>query len=329
MADSSPRRPSALITGCSTGIGRATALLLDRNGFRVYAGVRKPADAERLQAETSPLFQTLILDVTEPEQIAATAARLTNDLGGAGGLDCLVNNAGIAEGGPIECMAIERLRHQFDVNFFGPITLTQSVMPLIHTARGRIINVASAIADCPMPFLGAYASSKAAICGMSLSFRRELVWFGIPVSLIQAGVISTNTWDEIPRTLAKVRQEDRSGRYVALLNDLSDLLWGPVRNAAPAEAVARTILRAARARRPRAVYRVGPGAWMSMLANQTPEWMVQWGQQWYLRRKRAAAKAIPSAKEIASDPATKSGGDQTNAVTKPENRACDEHRSPA
>ncbi len=142
--------PVALITGASTGIGRATALRLARNGWTVLAGVRDPAAGESLVAEAtgSGRVVALTLDVTDAEQIAKAAQKVDEETAqagqpGSGRLDALVNNAGIGIGGPLEIIPLDEVRRQFEVNVFGQIAVTQALLPALRRARGRVVFVSS------------------------------------------------------------------------------------------------------------------------------------------------------------------------------------------
>jgi NAD(P)-dependent dehydrogenase (short-subunit alcohol dehydrogenase family) len=281
-----PDRGTVLITGASSGIGRATALLLDRIGYGVFAGVRKPHDAERLRGEASVRLCPLTLDITEQAEIAAAAEFVRDRLGPDQGLRGLVNNAGSVEAGPIECIALERLRHQMEVNLIGHVAVIQAFLPMIRRGHGRVINVSSAIADCPTPFLGAYAASKCALRGMSLALRRELRWWGIPVSIIEAGVIDSAIWGHAERLLETIRREDKDDRYGELLEVFYGFLESALRIAAPPDVVAATIKTALEARHPRALYRSGPGARFAWIGNRLPEALVHRIQAHFLERHR-------------------------------------------
>src|SRR5450631_3471764 len=142
--------PVALVTGASTGIGRATALRLARSGWTVLAGVRDPAAGERLLAEApaSGRMVPITLDVTDAEQVANAARTVERETGqeghpGSGRLDALINNAGIGVGGPLELVTLDDLRWQFEVNVFGQVAVTQALLPALRRARGRIVLVSS------------------------------------------------------------------------------------------------------------------------------------------------------------------------------------------
>ena len=151
--------PTVLITGASTGIGRATALRLAGSGWTVLAGVRKAADGEALKADGGERIVPIELDVTDAAQIAAAVA----EVDGRGRLDALVNNAGIGFGGPLELVPIDDLRNQFEVNVLGPVALTQALLPALRRARGRILFISSVGGRVAMAFTAPYAASKHAI----------------------------------------------------------------------------------------------------------------------------------------------------------------------
>jgi NAD(P)-dependent dehydrogenase (short-subunit alcohol dehydrogenase family) len=226
MDDTTPHRGAVLITGASTGIGRATALLLDQAGYSVFAGVRESHDAAGLRNEASVRLCPLTLDITNQAQIDAAAAVTRERLGPEGGLKALINDAGSVEAGPIELIAISRLRRQLEVNLIGHVAVIQAFLPLIRQGHGRIINVGSAAADCPMPFLGAYAASKAALRSMNTALRRDLRWWHIPVSLIQAGIVSSDIWSDADEQLETIRREDTHDRYSGPMEALYRRLQG-------------------------------------------------------------------------------------------------------
>lgn len=247
-----------LVTGASTGIGRATAERLAGGGIPVLAGVRTPADAEALGAV--PGVEPLILDVTDTAHVAALGERL-----GGHALRGLVNNAGITVPGPLEELALDDLRRQFEVNLFGAIAVTQAALPALRTARGRIVNVGSIGGRVGQPFVGAYCGTKGALHLMSASLRRELRPFGVWVACVEPGAIDTAIWgkgeassDEL---LARFSPDARA-RYAAHMGRVRELAEREARRAlAPAEA-ARRIEHALTAGRPRAYYLLGPDAWI-------------------------------------------------------------------
>ncbi len=188
-----PSSQSVVITGASTGIGAACALALDKLGYRVFAGVRNPADGATLAASASPRLMPIGLDVTDTASIAA-AIHTVKAMGGEEGLAGLVNNAGIGVLGPVEALPLAEWRRQFDVNVFGLIAVTQAFLPLLRQARGRIINMGSISGRATMPFMAPYSASKYALEGLTDSLRVELQPWGIYVTLIEPGAIATPIW---------------------------------------------------------------------------------------------------------------------------------------
>ena len=276
---SQPPKGTVLITGTSSGIGHATALRLDRSGYRVFAGVRKEADAATLRREGSPRLSPLILDITKQEQIDAAAACVGQAIGPDAGLLALINNAGTCEPGPIEFISLERFRWQMEVNLFGHVAMIQAFMPLVRRGRGRIINVASATGRFAIPMLGAYVASKSAMEGMSDALRRELRWWGIPVSIIEPGTVEAALWDKTPDSAEKLPEghgQDKEGLYDELGEAVRRLMQRGRSVAVQPEALAEVIQKAVEARRPKARYRRGPGSWMAVMGSRMPEWLTDW-----------------------------------------------------
>src|SRR4051812_39464080 len=183
---SAPR--AVVVTGASTGIGEAIARRMDA-GFRVFAGVRKEEDAERLRAAGANI-EPVLLDVTDQASIDAAAATVkaaVRDQGLAG----LVNNAGIAVSAPLEFLPVDELRNQLEVNVVGQVAVTQAFLSDIRTAKGRIINIGSIGGKVAFPLAGAYAASKFAMEAITDSLRRELRPWGIEVSIVEPGGVKT------------------------------------------------------------------------------------------------------------------------------------------
>jgi NAD(P)-dependent dehydrogenase (short-subunit alcohol dehydrogenase family) len=190
---------SVVITGASTGIGWAAAKLLVEKGFRVFGSVRKQADADRLKSEFGANFTPLIFDVTDEPAVLAAAREVRTALGGEK-LAGLVNNAGIAIGGPVLGLPADEFRRQLDVNVIGPIIATQAFGPLLGAdpdlkgPPGRIVMISSVAGKNGSPLTSAYAASKHAIEGFSESLRRELLLFGIDVIIVAPGPVRTPIW---------------------------------------------------------------------------------------------------------------------------------------
>ena len=256
---STPR--TALITGCSSGIGRATALRLDAAGWRVFAGVRKEADAESLARDGSERLVAMILDVAEQDTIGKAGKLIAAEC--PGGLDALVNNAGIAYTGPLEFVPLDDLRHQLEVNLVGHVAVTQAMLPALRTARGRIVNVTSIGGIVATPFFGPYNASKFALEALSDCLRVELRPWGIETVAIEPGSVATEIWAS--GTKASREMRDRMGPE-------AEELYGDAMEAAErastetgargieAERAAETIEKALNAKRPRARYLIGRDA---------------------------------------------------------------------
>ena len=252
---------AVLITGASTGIGQACARGLAAQGFRVFAGVRRAADAEVLDA--IPGVEAVRVDVTDADQVAALAQRLDAELG-EDGLHALVNNAGIGTGGPVERLALADYQRILDVNFLGLIRVTQAMLPLIRRgAPGRIVNISSVGGRWAGPFLSPYHASKWAVEGFSDSLRMELHGQGIPVVVVEPGAVATPIWGKAEGTLHEVTGEldaQTEARYGRMLRQYAKLVARQARDGIAPERVADKVLHALRSGRPRTRYLVGADA---------------------------------------------------------------------
>lgn len=264
-----PTRGAVFITGASTGIGRASALHLDRLGFSVFAGVRRLEDGDALTAEASPLLQPVIVDVTDDATIAAAVTLV--DERAPEGLVGLVNNAGIAVTGPLEFIDLAEVRRQFDVNFFGQLAMTQALLPAIRRRRGRIVNMSSMSGRVSAPFYGPYSASKHALEAVSDALRGELAPWGIHVVLIEPGSIDTPIWERgYERGLQMRERLPEVGRrlYGDILEAGFDSIETQARRGIPVERVAETVAQALMAERPRVRYIVGRDAKVAILARR-------------------------------------------------------------
>ena len=192
-----------VITGVSTGIGYSSAKILCDSGYFVYGSVRKNEDGERLSSELGDNFQPLIFDVTDSKKISENVEKVHSDLKPGESIAALVNNAGIALGGPVTLIDIEVFRKQFEVNFFGLIDVTKACLPLLGASKdaqnqGKIINISSVSGRRSHPFMAPYSASKFALEAFSDSLRRELLIYGVDVILIEPGPIKTAIWDKTP-----------------------------------------------------------------------------------------------------------------------------------
>jgi NAD(P)-dependent dehydrogenase (short-subunit alcohol dehydrogenase family) len=199
---------AAVITGASTGIGRGAVKVLAARGWRVFAGVRKGADADSLRQQFGDAVEPLLFDVTDAAAVRAAADQVRASLGGES-LKGLVNNAGMAIGGPLMHQPVDEIRRVFEVNVLGAVTVCQAFIPQLGADRtliggpGRIVNMTSIAGKIAPPFMGGYAMSKHALEAFSGSLRRELMIYGIDVIAIGPGSVATPIWD-------KAEQSDES-----------------------------------------------------------------------------------------------------------------------
>jgi NAD(P)-dependent dehydrogenase (short-subunit alcohol dehydrogenase family) len=214
-------RRSVFITGASSGIGRACATRLARAGFRVFASVRRSKDHAPLGFADEGI-EPVEMDVTDATSIAAAAARVGAALS-ARGLDGLVNNAGTGVSGPLEYVDLDVLRHEFEVDVFGQIAVTQAFLPLIRRARGRIVNMGSVGARLSMPFGGVLCGAKSAFGAMTDALRLELHPFGIHVCLVEPAAIRTPALD---KTLGTSRASSASCHQRARVRTPAELASG-------------------------------------------------------------------------------------------------------
>lgn len=250
---------AVVITGASTGIGEACALRLDRDGFRVFAGVRKEEDAQRLKQGASDRLMPIMLDVTNQPQIEEAAKTVAGALGEAG-LAGLVNNAGISINGPLEYLTSEDLRKQFEVNVVGPVAVTRVFLPLIRKANGRIVNIGSIGGRFTTPFLGPYCASKHAMEAISDALRQELRPWGIHVALVEPGSIATEIWQKGQSDATEFENnmpEEGTMRYGKAFAALRVAARKFEEAGIPPDRVARAVEHALTAGRPRTRYIVG------------------------------------------------------------------------
>ena len=267
--------PAALITGASTGIGQATALRLARGGWTVLAGVRDPAAGEMLQRELSEgsagragggRLIPLALDVTDAEQISAAARRVEGEAADSsapaqGGLDALVNNAGIVVGGPLELVPLPELRRQLEVNVVGQVAVLQAVLPALRRSRGRIVLVSSVGGRVATPFLAPYQASKHALEAFGDALRLELRTSQVRVALVEPGSVATPMWDKGRDDADRVTIPPQlQGQYGHVPAAMGKAIEDTSRRGVPPDQVAQAIEQALTARRMKARYVVGRDA---------------------------------------------------------------------
>ncbi len=252
---------AVLVTGSSTGIGRATALHLDGLGFRVFAGVRKEADGQALADAASDRLEPVIVDVADEASVTAAAETIGKATGER--LVGLVNNAGISVSGPLEGLEVDAWRQQFEVNVFGQIAVTRALLPMLRATKGRIVFMSSIGGRTAINFIGPYSASKHAIEAIGDSLRQELRPLGVGVSIVEPGSIATPIWEK-GEASANASREHFSEAVEAIYGDAMDgftkLAMDTGKRGLPAEKVAEAVAHALTAKRPRTRYLIGAEA---------------------------------------------------------------------
>ncbi len=262
----------AVVTGASTGIGWAAAGALRESGLEVFAGVRKPEDADRAREAG---LHPLTIDVTDAASIAAAAQEAREAVGDAG-VAGLVNNAGVAVSGPVEFVPIEEWRHQLEINLIGQVAVIQAFLPLVRAAKGRIVNVSSIGGRIALPLAGPYAASKFGLEAVSDSLRREVRGQGIHVAVIEPGGVKTPIWEKGANTANEIEaQTPPEGRE--LYGNIARAIRKEVEQIATErgmepEVVAHAIVHAVTSDRPRTRYMLGRDAKMRWaIAKRIPD----------------------------------------------------------
>ncbi|MDP3492384.1 MAG: SDR family oxidoreductase [Hyphomonadaceae bacterium] len=268
---------SIVVTGASTGIGWGCVKFLTAKGFHVFGSVRKQADADRLQKEFGANFTPLIFDVTDEAAVAAGAKTVAAKLNGQP-LFGLVNNAGIANPGPLLHLDIAAFRQQMEVNVTGQLIVTQAFAPLLGAAPdrktstpGRICMMSSVGGKVASPFLGPYSASKFALEGLSESLRRELIIYGVDVIIIAPGAIATPIWDKAD-ALDVSRYANTP--YKASLDLVKKYMVGLGQKGLPPERIGEVVHTALTAPTPKTRYIVTPEPLTNWLGNNLPKRML-------------------------------------------------------
>jgi NAD(P)-dependent dehydrogenase (short-subunit alcohol dehydrogenase family) len=281
---------SVVITGASSGIGEACALYLDRLGYRVFAGVRDPSDGDVLRAKASERLVPVLLDVTDRVSIQLAAETIEAAVG-ATGLAGLVNNAGIVGGGPLEAITRDDLEQVFEVNVFGPVAVTQAMLPLIRRGQGRIVNMGSIAGRAAVPFIGPYAASKFALEALTDVMRLELRPWGIHVAIVEPGAVVSRLWEKARHQadeLEALASPQIRAYYGAAVARVREAMERASRRAIPAQVVARAVAHALFAARPKTRYVVGLDARLrAILASWLPDRVQDWLLVRWLRLPRS------------------------------------------
>lgn len=263
-------RRNALVTGCSTGIGRATTVDLLQRGWRVFATVRKSEDAEALReaARSSDQLIPVLLDVTDPESIDQAASQVRTLLDGET-LHGLVQNAGVANIGPLEVMPVDFFARQLEVNLTGVLRVTQAMLPLMRQGEApkgsrTIVMISSINGQVGTPLGGAYCASKFGLEGMSDTLRRELLPQDIDVVIVEPGAIETAIWKTSKRRAEGIMPQLETHPAMPLYREFIDSMMERVKRiekqAIPAERVAAVVRKSLERSRPAVRVRVGNDA---------------------------------------------------------------------
>lgn len=282
------RQKTVVITGCSSGFGRVTAVHLARQGWQVFATVRKESDSARLLDDGMATARSgagrlvpVICDITNANDIQ----QLKQVVGAAvAGLDGLVNNAGTAFPAPLELLPLDALRTQLEINVVGQLAVIQALLPLLKAARGTIINVSSESGQVVFPITGAYHISKFALEAMSDALRIELAPFGVRVVVIEPGSSPTAIWETSRRrALAGLGGIDSSD-YAALIAAVEKASASRATAGFPPKRFAETVLKILNSPNPQARYAIPRRtAWMIAVRHLLPD-------AWWDRIVRRALK---------------------------------------
>jgi NAD(P)-dependent dehydrogenase (short-subunit alcohol dehydrogenase family) len=254
-----------VVTGASSGIGRATAMRLARAGFRVFAGVRRDEDAESLREAGLPGVVPIIFDVTDATALARVTQEIEAEVGSVG-LAGLVNNAGISGAGPLETVDLDEIRKCFEVNVMGVLAVTRALLPLLRKGTGRIVNMSSGVGRVATPLMAPYCVSKFALEVISDELRMELHRSGITVSVIEPGSITTPLIAKGDAQINRVIEQipaDAPAYYRSSMAKVREIVSRPGKDP---EVVAKAVVEALTASRPRARYVVGGDAKFLLLA---------------------------------------------------------------
>jgi NAD(P)-dependent dehydrogenase (short-subunit alcohol dehydrogenase family) len=263
-----------LVTGASTGIGRACAVRFAELGHTVFAGVRKLSDGEALRKYSSGDLRPVLLDVTLSESIQGALAGVGDEP-----LAGLVNNAGIAVMGPLELVPMDAWRRQFEVNVLGLVAVTQAFLPLLRPNPGRIVNIGSIAGRSALPGSGAYDASKFAIEAITDALRMELQSCKISVSVIEPGSIATPIWEKNLSGVDDLSQRvmpENYALYATLMANARREAAAAARRAIPVSAVVKAVEHALTADRPKTRYLVGGDTRLWLLLNLLPDKWRDW-----------------------------------------------------
>ncbi len=276
-----------VVTGASSGIGKACALQLDTLGMRVFAGVRRESDGEALRREASDRLTPILLDITDATAISAAVDCVTT-ASGETGLAGIINNAGIAVAGPLELLPLSELRKQLEVNVIGQIAVTQAFLPLLRRGKGRVVMIGSLGGRIVTPFTGAYCASKFAMEALTDALRMELRPWHMHVSIIEPGFIDTPIWEkskEAASAMLDSLPSQADDLYGTIIPAAREIYLRAGKHGSPPDEVARVVIRALTVARPKTRYLVGRGARLgTIVLERLPDKLRDAMFTWWLTR---------------------------------------------
>lgn len=275
---------TVVITGCSSGFGRCTALELVRRGWHVFGTVRKDEDRAELLAEVAAAgyaeqLTLFLCDITQSEQVANFAREVAASLRQeqevsladsiAPPLNAIINNAGTAYGGPIEILPLNDLRAQLEINVIAHVGVIQAFLPMLKAAHGTIINVSSISGKFTTPTMGPYSASKYALEAISDTLRLEVAHFGVHVVLIEPGSSPTGIWKtSLQRSMSSIGDQKEESVYAPLLRTVEKVATRSSRTGFPTQLFADTVVRILESPHPRARYGVPFSASLLLFARR-------------------------------------------------------------
>jgi NAD(P)-dependent dehydrogenase (short-subunit alcohol dehydrogenase family) len=254
-----------VVTGSVSGIGRASAEQLAKLGYDVIPVMRRD------EPLPDPVLEPVLLDIADDAQIGPACEQILDRTGGR--ITALVNNAGINVNGPFEVVPLADWRRQFEVNFFGQLSVTKALLPALLAARGRIVNVGSVGGRASLPFLGPYSASKFAIHAWSDALRLELAPHGVRVVLIEPGAIATPMWEKglaSADAMLATLSDEQQRRYADQIKGARKAAELAARHAIPVARCAKVVTKAVTTDTPRGRYLVGPDAWLQAAISMLP-----------------------------------------------------------
>lgn len=257
-----------LITGAAGGVGAATVAAFADRGYRVYAGVRTPANAPKELDRGG--VQLVTLDVTDQNSVEAAAQTIAAERGAAG-LQAVVNNAGVIVQGPLELVPDDEVHREFDINVYGPLRVLRAFLPLLRQDTGRIVNISAASAHISAPYFGPIAASKAALESLSNALRLELTPWRIPVSVVVPGAMRTQIFAKADEAAAKALADADPERRALYASQLQAVAQAQEKQQLrPVTAVVNSVLHAVESKHPKATYIAGQDARIVSIASKLP-----------------------------------------------------------